>query len=53
VLGLHELVYAALLSGSAPWFAQVLRAEEVADLSDKGRRKMPPMLRGADGRCSP
>jgi hypothetical protein len=52
VRALHERVYAALLSGSAPWFAQVLRQpEEVADLSDKGRRKMPPMLRGADGRC--
>jgi hypothetical protein len=51
VRALHERVYAALLSGSAPWFAQVLRKpEEVGDLSDKGRRKMPPMLRGADGR---
>lgn len=51
VRALHERVYAALLSGSAPWFAQVLRQpEEVGDLSDKGRRKMPPMLRGADGR---
>jgi hypothetical protein len=52
VRALHERVYAALLSGSAPWFAQVLRQpEEVGDLSDKGRRKMPPMLRGADGRA--
>lgn len=52
VRALHERVYTALLSGSAPWFAQVLRQpEEVADLSDEGRRKMPPMLRGADGRC--
>ena len=52
VRALHERVYNALLSGSAPWFAQVLRQpEEVADLSDQGRRKMPPMLRGADGRC--
>jgi hypothetical protein len=49
---LHERVYAALKSGSAPWFEQVLRLpEEVGDLSDKGRRKMPPMLRGADSRC--
>lgn len=47
---LHERVYAALKSGSAPWFAEVLRKpEEVGDLSDKARRKMPPMLRGADG----
>jgi hypothetical protein len=52
VRALHERVYAALLSGSAPWFADVLRRpEEVADLSDQGRRKMPPMLRGADSRA--
>lgn len=51
VRALHARVYAALLSGTAPWFASVLRRpEEVADLSDKGRRKMPPMLRGADSR---
>jgi hypothetical protein len=49
---LHERVYAALKSGSAPWFAEVLRQpEEVGDLSDKARRKMPAMLRGADGRA--
>jgi hypothetical protein len=52
VRSLHERIYAALKSGSAPWFAEVLRRpEEVGDLSDKGRRKMPPMLRGADGRA--
>jgi len=52
VRALHERIYAALKSGSAPWFAEVLRRpEEVGDLSDKGRRKMPPMLRGADGRA--
>jgi hypothetical protein len=51
VRALHARVYAALLSGTAPWFASVLRRpEEVADLSDAGRRKMPPMLRGADSR---
>src|SRR6478609_477507 len=49
---LHERVYAALRSGSAPWFAQVLRRpEEVGDMTDVGRRKMPPMLRGADSRA--
>jgi hypothetical protein len=49
---LHERVLAALKSGSAPWFSEVLRKpEEIGDLSDKGRRKMPPMLRGADGRA--
>jgi hypothetical protein len=49
---LHERIYAALKSGSAPWFSDALRRpEEVGDLSDKARRKMPPMLRGADGRA--
>jgi hypothetical protein len=52
VRALHERVYTALKSGSAPWFAQVLRhPEEVGDLTDRGRRKMPPMLRGAESRC--
>jgi hypothetical protein len=52
VRALHERVYAALKSGSAPWFEQVLRRpEEVGDLSDKGRRKMPPLLRGPESRC--
>jgi hypothetical protein len=52
VRSLHQRVFAALQSGTAPWFAQVLRTpEEVGDLSDKGRRKMPPMLRGADSRA--
>lgn len=51
VRSLHERIYTALKSGSAPWFDQVLRRpEEVGDLSDKGRRKMPPMLRGAESR---
>ena len=48
---LHERVFTALLSGSAPWFAHVLRQpEEIGDMSDQGRRKMPAMMRGADGR---
>ncbi|MBV9201513.1 MAG: hypothetical protein JOY83_17660 [Alphaproteobacteria bacterium] len=52
IRALHERIYAALKSGSAPWFDQVLRRpEEVGDLSDKGRRKMPAMLRGAESRC--
>ena len=42
---------AALRSGSRPWFLDVLRQpEEVGDLTDKGRRKMPAMMRGADAR---
>jgi hypothetical protein len=52
IRALHERVIAALRSGTAPWFADVLRRpDEVGDLSDKGRRKMPAMLRGADGRA--
>ena len=51
VRALHNRIFAALSSGSAPWFAEALRRpEEIGDLSDKGRRKMPAMMRGADGR---
>lgn len=51
VLGLHQSLMTALRSGAAPWFAQVLRRpEEIGDLTDEGRRKMPAMMRGADGR---
>jgi hypothetical protein len=48
---LHQQVLMALRSGSAPWFADVLRNHnEIGDLSTKGRRKMPALMRGADGR---
>lgn len=48
---LHMSLLVALRSGAAPWFADVLRRyDEVGDLSDFGRRKMPAMMRGADGR---
>lgn len=48
---LHERVFSALSAGGAPWFADVLRhPEEIGDLSEKGRRKMPALMRGADGR---
>lgn len=48
---LHRSLLVALRSGAAPWFADVLREpEEIADLTDRGRRKMPAMMRGADGR---
>lgn len=51
VLGLHQSLMTALRSGAAPWFAQVLRQpDEIGDLTDEGRRKMPAMMRGADGR---
>ncbi len=48
---LHRAVMAALRSGTAPWFIDVLRRhDEVGDLSNKGRRKMPALMRGSDGR---
>jgi hypothetical protein len=46
----HERVLQALESGSLAWFARVLRNyDQVADLSVDGRRRMPAMMRGADG----
>jgi hypothetical protein len=51
VLALHEAVLTALRAGAAPWFVDALRRpEEIGDLSDAGRRKMPAMMRGADAR---
>lgn len=51
VENLHQSLLAALRSGTAPWFADALRRpEQIGDLSDRGRRKMPAMMRGSDGR---
>jgi len=51
LLNLHQNVLTALRSGTAPWITDVLRNyDEVGDLSDVGRRKMPALMRGADGR---
>lgn len=48
---LHERVFTGLSAGGAPWFAEALRRpEEIGDLTDKARRKMPALMRGADGR---
>ena len=48
---LHERVFSALAAGGAPWFSELLRQpEEIGDLSAKGLRKMPALMRGADGR---
>jgi len=48
---LHERVFSALSAGGAAWFSQALRQpEEIGDLSDAARRKMPALMRGADGR---
>jgi hypothetical protein len=49
IMALHEQVFAALRGGAAPWFEQLLRLpEEAADLTDRGRRKMPALMCGAD-----
>jgi hypothetical protein len=51
ILGLHQAAIAALRAGTAPWFPDLLRQpEEIGDLSDAARRKMPALMRGADGR---
>jgi hypothetical protein len=51
IIALHQNILAALRSGTGSWFVQTLRKpEEIGDLSDNGRRKMPAMMRGADGR---
>jgi hypothetical protein len=51
VQALHARVLSALRSGTAAWFADTLRRpDEIGDMSDAGRRKMPAMMRGADGR---
>lgn len=50
VLTLHQQAFAALRGGAAPWFAALLRQpEEAGDLTDRGRRKMPALMCGADG----
>jgi len=48
---LHQNVFTSLRSGAPPWFVSVLRKfDEIGDLTDLGRRKMPGMMRNADGR---
>ena len=49
IMALHQQVYAALRGGAAPWFVRLLRSpDEVADFTDRGRRKMPALMCGAD-----
>jgi|SRR6185369_13875752 len=51
LLNLHQSVFTALRSGTAPWFPDLLRRhDQIGDLSTVGRRKMPALMRGADGR---
>lgn len=48
---LHERVFNGLSAGAAPWFSDALRMPtEIGDLSSKALRKMPALMRGADGR---
>lgn len=50
VLALHHQAFAALRGGTAPWFLSLLRQpEEAGELTDRGRRKMPALMCGADG----
>jgi hypothetical protein len=47
----HENIFSILAAQTPPWFAQAFRHYlEIGDLSDPGRRRMPAMMRGADGR---
>jgi hypothetical protein len=49
ILALHQQVHAALRGGAAPWFLRLLRnPDEVSDFTDRGRRKMPALMCGAD-----
>ena len=51
VENLHQSLLVALRSGTAPWFGDVLRNhDDAADDTERGRRRMPAMMRGADGR---
>ena len=48
---LHQSIFTVLRGGAPPGFAGVLRRfDEIGDLTDHGRRKMPAMIRNADGR---
>jgi hypothetical protein len=48
---LHQNVFTTLRSSVPPWFVSVVRRfDEIGDLTDTGRRKMPAMMRNADGR---
>ena len=52
VRALHERVFNGIGAGMAPWFSEALRRpEEIGDLSNAGRRKMPALMRNADGRA--
>lgn len=46
----HERILMAVAARTPAWFVHILRTfDQVGDLTDAGRRKMPGMMRGADG----
>ena len=52
VRAIHERVFNGIGTGAAPWFENALRRpNKIGDLSNEERRKMPAMMRGADGRA--
>lgn len=52
VQAIHDRVFNGIGAGMAPWFENALRRpDEIGDLSDEGRRKMPALMRNADGRA--
>lgn len=49
---LHERIFNGVSTGAAPWFENAIRRpDKIGDLSNEERRKMPGMMRGADGRA--
>ena len=49
IMALHQQLYTTLAGGAPAWFYPLLRQpNETADLTDKGRRKMPALMSGAD-----
>jgi hypothetical protein len=49
IMTLHQQAFAALRGGAVPWFLRLLRRpDEAADFTDRGRRKMPALMCGAD-----
>ncbi|MEN7551476.1 hypothetical protein AAG747_26400 [Rapidithrix thailandica] len=52
VRAIHERVYNGISTGATPWFENALRRpNKIGNLSNEERRKMPALMRGADGRA--
>ncbi|WP_052594062.1 hypothetical protein [Aureispira sp. CCB-QB1] len=52
VRAIHERVFNGISTGLSPWFDNAIRRpDKIGDLSDEERRKMPGLMRGADGRA--